>query len=234
MSGADELRVSDWPETILVLLLLMAPGAFLWAFLVGIGAVSPALDGGAPPIQILLAMQSLNCVLVTAWFLARRHRPPFGRARVWPTAGIYFLFMVAWIPFVAFVYSWFLQALGAPLEPQPQLRHFVEVDFGGPAAWGSLLAVAFLAPIAEEIVFRGYLYGVFKSAWGTRSALLLTSAIFGLIHSLENALPLALLGLLFGWLRERNGGLAAPIMVHMLHNVLTVVAVVLFPSLLGV
>ena len=41
-----------------------------------------------------------------------------------------------------------------------------------------------------------------------------------------------LMGLLFGYLRQRTGGLAAPILAHMLHNILTVGCTLLWPDFL--
>jgi membrane protease YdiL (CAAX protease family) len=44
--------------------------------------------------------------------------------------------------------------------------------------------------------------------------------------------PLALLGLLFGWLRERTGGLLVPLVVHALHNSLALGVCLAFPELM--
>ena len=81
-----------------------------------------------------------------------------------------------------------------------------------------------VAPICEEVIFRGYLYGVAKRYCGPVAAALCTALIFAAAHaSLVALLPLALFGLLLAWLYERTGSLWAPIAAHACFNAATVV-----------
>ena len=100
---------------------------------------------------------------------------------------------------------------------------------------GLLLAISLICvvgPIGEELFFRGYIFRFVTMRWGQVAALVVTSVWFGVIHGREYALPLTLMGFLFGYLRQRTGGLAAPILAHMLHNSLTLGCTMLWPSLL--
>ena len=80
-----------------------------------------------------------------------------------------------------------------------------------------------VAPVCEEIIFRGYLYGVAKRFCGPFAAALATSLAFAAAHaSLMALLPLALFGLLLAWLYERTGSIWAPIAAHACFNAATV------------
>jgi hypothetical protein len=73
-----------------------------------------------------------------------------------------------------------------------------------------------ISPAAEEIVFRGILYG-FLRRWGTAPALFISASLFALLHS-GAGLTQAVGGLLFGISYELEGKLLVPITVHALGN----------------
>jgi len=96
------------------------------------------------------------------------------------------------------------------------------VDFGPrDATRGPLgvLALVLAAPVAEEIFFRGWL----QSALAERephsvAPVVLTAALFAVVHPVESFVPVFILGLLTGYLRRRSGGVTAGILAHALHN----------------
>lgn len=230
MSDPAEPRAPGWLEVAVPLLLLVIPGAFAMQVLLGLGAVPEGPLDSPQWIELQMILQGLNCLLVVTWMLGARRSLRFGSPQVTRTLGTFVLFMVIWIPVAMKVYPWVLERLSEPLQQQAQLIYFSDVDFVRPGLWYCLVVAVLLGPLAEELVFRGYLYGAAKQALGAGKALLLTSALFGLIHGVQYAVPIALLGLLFGWLRERSGGLAAPILAHVLHNSIVVAVVIWFPS----
>ena len=76
-----------------------------------------------------------------------------------------------------------------------------------------------LAPVVEEILFRGVLYPAIKQRGYPRCALFGTSLLFAAIHgSLMTLVPLFFLAAVFVWLYERTGTLAAPIAAHSFFN----------------
>ncbi len=81
-----------------------------------------------------------------------------------------------------------------------------------------LLTGAVIAPVAEEIFFRGYLYGFFRR-WGVPCALILSNLAFVLAHGVTG-LPLTQMvgGVLFALCYEVEGRLMAPVTVHVLGN----------------
>lgn len=77
-----------------------------------------------------------------------------------------------------------------------------------------LMAIV-LAPVIEELLFRGIFYPAIKSRGRPRLALWGTSFMFALVHSnLLTFLPLALLAVVLVQLYERTGNLLAPILAH--------------------
>ncbi len=83
--------------------------------------------------------------------------------------------------------------------------------------------VLVVAPICEEIVFRGYLYGAVKRFVGPRFSAITTGLVFSAAHgSMVSMLPLFVFGMVLAWLYEHTGSIWAPIAVHFLFNGATV------------
>jgi membrane protease YdiL (CAAX protease family) len=94
------------------------------------------------------------------------------------------------------------------------------------------VSVAVLPPIAEEIIARGFLFEGLKRSWGKRWAAVVVSLLFAMAHlGLGSGTQLIWLAAVdtFGlsfvlvWLREKTGGLTAPIGLHMLKNTIAFV-----------
>ncbi len=84
-------------------------------------------------------------------------------------------------------------------------------------------AAAIVAPLCEEVVFRGYLYPVAKKYSGRWIAAIATALVFSAAHgSLAALLPLFIFGLVLVALYEMTGSIWAPIAVHALFNGATV------------
>jgi membrane protease YdiL (CAAX protease family) len=78
---------------------------------------------------------------------------------------------------------------------------------------------AFIAPVAEEIFFRGILYGFFRR-WGMLTALVLSTLLFVLSHSVRHTIPVTQMigGILFAVAYEMEKNLLVPIIIHVLGN----------------
>jgi membrane protease YdiL (CAAX protease family) len=76
-----------------------------------------------------------------------------------------------------------------------------------------------VAPVAEEIFFRGLLYSFFRR-WGVALALVISTFLFVLPHSMSRGLPVTQIvgGLLFAVAYEVEGNLLVPITIHVLGN----------------
>lgn len=124
--------------------------------------------------------------------------------------------------------------------PQVNLEQQQEIGFQG--ARGLSLVPVFiclvvLPPLAEEIVFRGFLYSGLKSKWPKWVAALITSGLFAVAHlQAGNGAPLLwvaaidtfLLSLMLIYLREKRGSLAAPMLLHTVKNGLAFLVLFIF------
>ena len=81
------------------------------------------------------------------------------------------------------------------------------------------VAAILIAPVGEELLFRGILYPAIKQSGFPRLALWGTSLAFGAIHlNLAIFVPLTVLALVLAWLYEKTGNLIAPAMAHSCFN----------------
>ena len=95
----------------------------------------------------------------------------------------------------------------------------------------SLVVLAALAPLVEELIFRGLLYGWIAGRWGTLAAWLVSSLAFAAAHVEPAHIVLVLpLGILFGWLRRRTDSLLPSLVSHIVNNGFAVIAATYFDS----
>jgi len=112
-------------------------------------------------------------------------------------------------------------AVGYPLVQQPWVAQLVELS--GAELVAVLAMVVLLAPIGEEVFFRGYLQEALANTWGQLGSLLLTSAAFAGVHAHGPALPACFLEALGLGLAARRAGLMVPIVAHVTVNGLALV-----------
>lgn len=98
-----------------------------------------------------------------------------------------------------------------------------ESDFGW---WGAFMKVAVIAPIVEELIFRGLiLYGLLKNYRAT-TAVFVSALLFSLFHLNPWQVPATfVLGLLLGWLMIRTRSIILAILGHSLNNLLVLLTV---------
>ena len=94
----------------------------------------------------------------------------------------------------------------------------------------SLIAMAtVVAPIAEEFIFRGYLYGVMRRFLGRVPGIAISSILFAAMHLHLPSMPgLTVLAVALCLLYERTGSLWANIMVHATFNTISIVMLLIF------
>lgn len=95
-------------------------------------------------------------------------------------------------------------------------------------------SLVIIAPIAEEILFRGYLYGKLKKFVPIWIAIIVTSLLFGLIHGAWNlAIDTFALSIVLCLLRESTGNIWASILLHMTKNGIAFYILFINPTLLA-
>jgi uncharacterized protein len=128
---------------------------------------------------------------------------------------------------VAVSWPWkhLLQRLGWPTDQQELVDMLIQADSMGFVVVMLVLAVV-VAPITEELLFRGGLFRFLRTRTPRPVALLLPAALFAALHAnLAAFLPLLLLGVILALAYERTGSLTVPIVAHALFNLNTIALV---------
>jgi len=99
------------------------------------------------------------------------------------------------------------------------LRHF---GIGLPAlprtlVWILPLAVL-AAPLFEEFIFRGLIFGGLRRSMPLAAAMAASAAIFAVVHPPISMLPVFIVGLGTAWAYERTKTLLSPMLTHALYN----------------
>jgi uncharacterized protein len=172
-------------------------------------------DSGMLPMLAIFFTSSLVALALATAPLGRQALPALGfrPAGYWPVL----LGSVA-----ALVVSVTVTQFG--IDPQG-VREAIKIA-REPAQFAASFAImAILAPLVEEVVFRGLLYGWIAGRWGTIAAWLVSSILFAAAHvEPAHAILVLPLGLLFGWLRRRTDSLWPSLVAHAVNNGVAITA----------
>ena len=163
----------------------------------------------------------LGIMLLIARGLSKRYAFALRRPRSWPVAvGLGIAILVA------------IYLVSAALNPflHPGKEQGLTPTGWQPAHAGAyaanFLVVAIVAPVVEELTFRGIGYTLLVR-FGTWPAIVLTGVAFGLAHGLVDGLPLlALFGCMLAWLRSRTDSVYPGMIVHGTFNAIALIAAV--------
>ncbi|MDI6877890.1 MAG: CPBP family intramembrane metalloprotease [Desulfitobacteriaceae bacterium] len=165
--------------------------------------------------------------VLTAILLWRTHR-------TWKDVGFVrvkgrFLFLGLFTGAFLFISIGLLGNLLTHLLGVPAPQSFTEAVIGAQRPWEFalfLLLAGVVAPLKEEMLFRGLIYPPLRLAYGKGKGILFTGAMFGLLHlDPMRFLPLFLGGVVLTWLYERSGSLWPSILAHGVWNALMAAAV---------
>jgi membrane protease YdiL (CAAX protease family) len=112
--------------------------------------------------------------------------------------------------------------LFSPPEEELPKELGAEESVGLAIATGVLLIA--IAPVAEEVFFRGFLYQAFRNSYGVWPGAILSGLVFGVIHfEFFKLVQLAALGVILALLFEKTRSLWPSIMLHAINNALAFV-----------
>ncbi len=156
--------------------------------------------------------------------LARFARQSWGMPFAWPPRapdrkGLLSIFAAI---LGTVVVSWGYSGLVEQIRGRPMPQQIIVQWLGSDVRswpWSVYVGMAIAAPITEEIFFRGLLYGAVRKRLSTGWTIVLTSALFTLMH-VEPIffVPIFALGLALGWARHASQGLGLPVVIHCLNN----------------
>ena len=131
---------------------------------------------------------------------------------------------IGWM-FAAMLTYYILAGLFATYVLAPEQEDIGEtLGVGDETLLVSILAVVLivgLAAIAEEVFFRGFVFGGLRKRFSLWPAAILAGIIFGAIHAptgVTAVIPLAGLGVAFCWLYEKTGSLWPCVIAHGINN----------------
>lgn len=146
---------------------------------------------------------------VRSWQFGLRFTPP------WRALG---LILLAFVAFLILTAIWAQLVQGEPDKVLEKLG--AREDAGLLIASAALTCV--VAPICEEVLFRGFIFTSLRNWKGPWPAAVLTGLIFGAVHTTSapvvDLLPLAALGFLLCLLYRATGSLYPCIAVHAINN----------------
>jgi uncharacterized protein len=218
-----------------------AAEAWMAIALTGFFLLTAAASFGREPAKIdLRALESslalyFGIVVFVIGFLVMRNVPlavAFGlNPARWPRLlGLSALALALAFPAIYAAQWTAYTLLGPETAPQPIVSFLMENP-----GWRERLPVFVIAlvaaPLTEELVFRGCLYGVVRQRLGRLAAILGTSVVFALIHAHAATIPaLFVLAVALALLYEATGSLWAPVLAHSAFNALNVLGSLYWPG----
>lgn len=209
-------------------------GAWLVLSLVMAALVESAAPRGTPLIVVVVVYYTAASAIALIWFVISVAPRGTGLRTVgWRGAGLRATLLNGVGAYAAAVPLLVAAAVIAlRLLPPPPVNPLVAAmtqatDWGARALFLVLLCV--VAPVVEETVFRGGLYGGFRQRWSLAPAALVSAAIFAAVHlNWQSFVPVMALGVALCVVYERTGSLLPAIVAHGLFNLATAAAVFAF------
>ncbi len=128
---------------------------------------------------------------------------------------------------------WLWLHRGAELPTHPVLLALENTAWGAAGRWQLSIQAMLVAPLSEELFFRGLVLGMLWHYTGRAWVAVAGSAVlFGAMHQPQDILPLCTMGLILGYIRVHTGSLSTCVLAHALFNSATMVAALWFPQLL--
>jgi len=210
--------------------LAQAPGpvfALAWCSVMTLGQtvfiLAPAFAFSWPISRTLGMGICLSSLPLFAAALLGFARQPWGEPFAWPPripGGKLVLAAFAGLAAVVLLeegYSWVVEHITGKPIPDQMITSWLGSEMG--TRWFSFVAITLVAPTAEEILFRGLVFGAIGKWLSGPWSIVVSAAVFAVAHLQPiYFLPLFGVGLVLGWARAKTGGLALPILLHSANN----------------
>lgn len=225
------VHVSD---LLLILILSLGSSRLLSLFILG---ALPHEAGGAALLLAVASLLFIQAALILGLvylLVIRKYRlswadlglRPVPRAWYYRAAGL----AVVLLPLVAMINALLIPALTKEPFQNPQINAIAPAGF----SWAGLIVMAIMAgivaPFAEEIAFRGLLFGWLRERLGLHLAALISALCFASLHGLLLLIPaLTVIGYALAILYHRSGSLWTAIVAHGIFN--TIMVSILYAAL---
>lgn len=188
----------------------------------GIVAAAAGVDSDSAGITIALTVIQDAALLGSALYLAARVKQP--TAEQFGIRPVRFLRGLKWGAIAFAIYFPLAIAYTQAVNPDEQTT-LRDLGAGSSVALTILIGVLVvgLAPVAEEIFFRGFFYGALRTRFSFVAAALIDGVVFGVVHAgtgPQAIPPLIILGFAFCVAYEATGSILPGIVLHALNNML--------------
>ena len=217
---------------IVILMIVMYAGAGIWAAVKHVGYMATVQDMATGGNAILLALTSVFSNVITLALFLRIKWTPVTRdyllSKPWLQLLWVALFTLGAIIPLTFLY----EQLGIEMDDSAE-RLFASLM---KEPWG-YVAVGILAPLAEEIVFRGAILRTLLDMMSKKNhwvAIMISAAIFGVVHgNMAQFVNALLMGLILGWMYYRTKSLVPGILLHWVNNTVAFILANILPQTNG-
>ncbi len=197
-------------------------------------ASQPAVQIVAGPTQTLLGLGGSLCNI--AILLALGHRCFRGGLRGWGLTLTSFpmqivrsvaVYIAVWPACVVMLHGmrFLLTEFGVQLESHATITTLLDETTPAWAVYSAIASAVILAPVAEELLFRGLLLPAISRWSGSQwMGIIASGFMFGLIHMplYQNVASLMLFGVVLGYVYVKSGSLTLVILVHAVFNAKTI------------
>jgi len=217
----------DVIKTIIVVLFLGIVASYVLVWAVRSFGMNPSLPiwsllhTGLIDLFMLLAIY--YCVVIK--YKGSRHELGFAKIEPGKDLTLGASGYLAFLPIllgIMLVLKFVLDLFQYEPEPHELITILLKGDLAPWMVAVSLVLACVVAPVMEEIFFRGFCYPAFRSRFGILWAMILSSVFFALLHQNVAAfVPIFFLGMLLAFFYEKRRTLTSSIVIHVIHNSLT-------------
>jgi sodium transport system permease protein len=113
-----------------------------------------------------------------------------------------------------------LQAWIVKLYPlSDQMKESLETLFAQVPGWQMVLLIVLVPAVCEELAFRGFILSGLRNLGSKWQAIIYSSLLFGLSHSiLQQSILASLTGVILGFIAFQTGSILPAMIFHMVHN----------------
>jgi membrane protease YdiL (CAAX protease family) len=199
-------------------------GLFLLWLLVSIGiGVAIEAFGWDFDIGLFLILWELILIVPAWWFTIRKYKLSWA-ALGFRKFDLTTLVIGCWMMVFTYLFNLFynLGLLFRGIQSRVDVKNLFGTDT---SPWLIFLAGIVVAPLVEEIFFRGFLYPGLREKYGWIPAALISAVLFAAVHLHPIIMPpIFLLGLLFAYLYERTESIWPGVIMHFATNTLGLIA----------
>ena len=113
---------------------------------------------------------------------------------------------------------WILKyVMPGAFQDYQKITETLSFDYGSPVV--VLMLVVVIGPIAEELLFRGVIYGGLRSSFSVSQATVISAAIFGIYHkNMVQGVYAAIFGMILAYIFEKTQTIWGSALMHMTFN----------------